>query len=318
MKKNELHPEAFKIINEILVAEKNGKRLPLYKLNPKEARKAYLDARASLSPPTPDIQKVFNFKIPVGNKFIKARYYRGFESKNKILPITIFFHGGGWVIGDLDTHDVICRQLVNKGDFDIISVDYSLAPENKFPTAIKESIKAIDFIAKNPLSLPYDTSKIVLCGDSAGGNIATVCSINAKIKKTPKISLQVLIYPAVHIGSKYPSKQKYDGIILSDKLMNWFESKYLQNKDLKDWRASPILYKNLKNCPPALIILAGCDPLRDEGEAYSKALKDAGNKVEVVEFKGQIHGFLTMGARISDTAKLIDLVIEKINSCFKK
>ena len=97
------------------------------------------------------------------------------------------------MIGDLDTHDVICRQLVNKGDFDIISIDYSLAPENKFPNAIKESIKAIDFIAKNPLSLPYDTSKIVLCGDSAGGNIATVCSINAKIKKTP--ILLVLIFP---------------------------------------------------------------------------------------------------------------------------
>ena len=316
MKKDELNPEALKIINDIERLEKNGERVPLHKLNYIEARKSYLAMRGSLSPRPPHIYRVSNIKIPVKGKYINARYYRGFKNEKKLLPVTIFFHGGGWVIGDLDTHDVICRQLAIKGNFDVISIDYGLAPEHKFPVAINESVEAINFIAHNSLNLPYDKTKIALCGDSAGGNIAAVCCINAKINSFPLISFQALIYPSIHIGSNYPSREKYDGFILSKQLMSWFEEKYIDNKDLNDWRAAPILYKNLKNLPPSLIVLAGCDPLKDEGIAYAKALKKSGNSVEVFEFKGQIHGFLTMGAKISDTRKLITLVCERINNSF--
>jgi len=317
MTDKELHPEALSIINDIREAEKNGERVPMYKMNHIEARNAYLAMRGSLSPPAPDVHNILDIKIPVKGQKIKARYYRGINNNNKnLLPVTIFFHGGGWVIGDLETHDVVCRQLANQGNFDVISIDYRMGPEYKFPTAIKDSIDSINWLANNSLNLPIDTNKIAVCGDSAGGNIAAVCCINSKINSGPKISFQVLIYPSTHLGSDYPSKNKYDGFILSKLLMKWFEEKYINKNDLKDWRAAPMLYKDLKGLPPSLIIVAGCDPLKDEGIEYGKKLIKADNYVEIKEFEGQIHGFLTMGARISDTEKLIKLICNKINNVF--
>tara|TARA_B100000686_G_scaffold327034_1_gene385523 strand:+ start:20851 stop:21804 length:954 start_codon:yes stop_codon:yes gene_type:complete len=317
MTDKELHPEALSIINDIREAEKTGEKIPMYKMNHIEARNAYLAMRNSLSPPTPDVYKILNIKIPVNDQKINARYYRGINKNNKkLLPVTIFFHGGGWVIGDLDTHDVVCRQLANEGNFDIISIDYRMGPEYKFPTAINDSIDSINWIKNNSLNLPIDVNKVAVCGDSAGGNIAAVCCINSKLNTGPNISFQALIYPSTHLGFNYPSKEKYDGFILSKLLMNWFEEKYINKANLTDWRAAPMLSKNLKNLPPSLIVVAGCDPLKDEGIEYGKKLKRAGNNVEIKEFKGQIHGFLTMGARISDTEKLIKLISNKIDNAF--
>ena len=317
MSDKNLHPEALAIINDIRLAEKSGERIPLYKMNHIEARNAYLAMRDSLSPPAPEVYRITNIQIPVKGQNIKARYYRGINNNNeKILPLTIFFHGGGWVIGDLDTHDVVCRQLANQGNFDIISIDYRMGPEYRFPTAINDSIDSINWITNNSLNLPIDASKIAVCGDSAGGNIAAVCCINSKTNYGPSISFQALIYPSTHMGGNYASKKKYDGFILSKLLMNWFEKKYIDKDQLNDWRAAPMLFKDLSNLPPTLIALAGCDPLKDEGIAYGEALKKAGNKVETKIFEGQIHGFLTMGARINDTTKLINLVSDRINNAF--
>ena len=317
MSDKNLHPEALAIINDIRLAEKSGERIPLYKMNHIEARNAYLAMRDSLSPPAPEVYRITNIQIPVKGQNIKARYYRGINNNNeKILPLTIFFHGGGWVIGDLDTHDVVCRQLANQGNFDIISIDYRMGPEYRFPTAINDSIDSINWITNNSLNLPIDASKIAVCGDSAGGNIAAVCCIHSKTNSGPSISFQALIYPSTHMGGNYASKKKYDGFILSKLLMNWFEKKYIDKDQLNDWRAAPMLFKDLSNLPPTLIALAGCDPLKDEGIAYGEALKKAGNKVETKIFEGQIHGFLTMGARINDTTKLINLVSDRINNAF--
>jgi len=191
-----------------------------------------------------------------------------------------------------------------------------MGPEYRFPTAINDSIDSINWIANNSLNLPIDASKIAVCGDSAGGNIAAVCCINSKTNSGPSISFQVLIYPSTHMGGNYASKKKYDGFILSKLLMNWFEKKYIDKDQLNDWRAAPMLFKDLSNLPPTLIALAGCDPLKDEGIAYGEALIKAGNKVETKIFEGQIHGFLTMGARINDTTKLINLVSDRINNAF--
>lgn len=318
MSDKELHPDALSIINDVREAEKSGERIPMYKMNHIEARDAYLEMRSSLSPPAPDVHRILDIQIPVKGQNINARYYRGINNNNeKLLPITIFFHGGGWVIGDLDTHDVVCRQLANAGNFDVISIDYRMGPEYRFPTAIDDSINSINWIANNSLDLPINVNKIAVCGDSAGGNIAAVCCINAKLNSTLRISFQALIYPSTHMGSDYPSKEKYDGFILSKLLMNWFEEKYIDKDQLKDWRAAPMLFKDLTKLPPSLIVVAGCDPLKDEGIAYGEALKKAGNSVETITFDGQIHGFLTMGARISDTAKLISLISNQINNVFK-
>ena len=314
---DELHPEAFSIIKDIRIAENAGERIPMYNMNHMEARASYLAMRSALSPPAPKILKSINIKIPVENQKINARYYRGINKDEKeLLPLTIFFHGGGWVIGDLDTHDVVCRQLANEGQFDVLAIDYRMGPEHRFPTAINDAIDSINWVNKNPLDLPIMNNKIAVCGDSAGGNIAAVCCINSKINAEPKIKFQALIYPSTHLGSNYKSKEKYDGYILSKLLMKWFEEKYINKNQLNDWRAAPILFEDLSNLPNTLIVVAGCDPLRDEGIAYGEALKKAGNNVEIKIFKGQIHGFLTMGARISDTNKLIKLVSEKITNSF--
>ncbi len=314
---DELHPEAFSIIKDIRIAENSGERIPMYNMNHMEARASYLAMRSALSPPAPKILKSINIKIPVENQKINARYYRGINKDEKeLLPLTIFFHGGGWVIGDLDTHDVVCRQLANEGQFDVLAIDYRMGPEHRFPTAIDDAINSINWVNKNPLDLPIMNNKIAVCGDSAGGNIAAVCCINSKINAEPKIKFQALIYPSTHLGSNYKSKEKYDGYILSKLLMKWFEEKYINKNQLNDWRAAPILFEDLSNLPNTLIVVAGCDPLRDEGIAYGEELKKAGNKVEIKIFEGQIHGFLTMGARISDTNKLIKLVSEKITNSF--
>ena len=314
---DELHPEALSIIKDIRIAENAGERIPMYNMNHMEARASYLAMRSALSPPAPKILKSINIKIPVENQKISARYYRGVNKDEKeLLPLTIFFHGGGWVIGDLDTHDVVCRQLANEGQFDVLAIDYRMGPEHRFPTAIDDAINSINWVNKNPLDLPIMNNKIAVCGDSAGGNIAAVCCINSKINAEPRIKFQALIYPSTHLGSNYKSKEKYDGYILSKLLMKWFEEKYINKNQLNDWRAAPILFEDLSNLPNTLIVVAGCDPLRDEGIAYGEALKKAGNKVEIKIFKGQIHGFLTMGARISDTNKLIKLVSEKITNSF--
>jgi len=314
MQDKELHPDALEIINDIRIAEKSGEKIPIYKMNHLEAREAYLAMRSALSPAAPDVLVINDLEIPVSDYNIKARYYRGINNNiESILPVTIFFHGGGWVIGDLDTHDVVCRQLANQGEFDVIAIDYRMGPEFRFPTAIDDAIASINWINNNPLNLPINTSKIAVCGDSAGGNIAAVCCINSKISLGPLISFQALVYPSTHMGTHYPSKDKYDGYILSKKLMNWFEEKYIDKIKLSDWRAAPMLYDDLSNLPDSLIVVAGCDPLKDEGITYGEALVKAGNSSETIIFDGQIHGFLTMGARIKDTEKLIRLLSEKIS-----
>ncbi len=256
-----------------------------------------------------------NFKI----ENIPVRYYRGKNnSKNEELPVMIYFHGGGWVVGDLDTHDQICQMLVSNSKYDIISVDYSLAPESTFPKAINEGIKILKAIAKSKFNLKINNKKIMLCGDSAGGNIATVlCNYN-KNRLKANILLQVLIYPATHMFSQYESKNKYDGLILNKKLMSWFEDHYcpknIRDKYVNDIRLSPIKNNKMKGMPDTLIILAECDPLYDEGYLYGSRLKENNVKVEIKVYKGLMHGFLTMGGVIKEVQAVISFINKKINT----
>ena len=253
---DELHPEALSIIEDVRLAENIRRKDSMYKMSHIEARNAYLAMRSIIAP-APEVLKIKDIKIPVENQEINARYYRGINKDEKeLLPLTIFFHGGGWVIGDLDTHDVVCRQLANEGKFDVLSIDYRMGPEHRFPTAINDAINSINWIVKNSLNFPINKEKIAVCGDSAGGNIAAVCSINSKINNGPKISFQALIYPSTHLGSHYKSKEKYDGYILSKLLMNWFEEKYINKNELDDYAATPILYKDLGDLPNTLIAVA--------------------------------------------------------------
>ena len=250
---------------------------------------------------------------------IPVRYYRGKnKSKNEVLPIMIYFHGGGWVLGNADTHDQVCSILVNEGKYDLISVDYSLAPESIFPKAINECKKVLKNISKNKYGLKINNNKIILCGDSAGGNIATVLANYNKNNLKANIILQVLVYPATHMFSKYDSKNKYEGLILNKKLMKWFEDHYcpknIRKKYINDSRLSPIKNKNMKGMPNTLIVLAECDPLYDEGLLYGKKLKENNVKVEIKVYRGLMHGFLTMGGAIKELNSVISFINKKIDS----
>ena len=250
---------------------------------------------------------------------IPVRYYRGKnKSKNEILPIMIYFHGGGWVLGNVDTHDQVCSILVNRGKYDLIAVEYSLAPEAIFPKAINEGKKILKSISENKYDLKINNKKIILCGDSAGGNIATVLANYNKNSLKANVIFQVLIYPATHMFSNYDSKNKYEGLILNKKLMKWFEDHYCPNKIRKkyfdDPRLSPIKNKEMKGMPDTLIVLAECDPLYDEGLLYGKKLKKNNVKVEIKVYEGLMHGFMTMGGAIKEVSSVMTFINKKIDN----
>ena len=208
----------------------------------------------------------------------------------------VFFHGGGWVIGDLDTHDVVCRTLANEGQLIVIAVDYRLAPEHKFPAAVDDAIAATEWIADNAGSLGIDPARLMVGGDSAGGNLAAVVSLHAR-EAGPKIAGQVLIYPATDFRMSHPSHSEPEtSCLLTHSVIRWFRDHYLNNlSDGEDWRASPSRVESLEGLPPAYVLTAGADPLRDEGDEFAERLRKAGVPVEHKTYPGQFHGFITMG-----------------------
>jgi acetyl esterase len=209
----------------------------------------------------------------------------------------VFFHGGGWVIGDLDTHDVVCRKLADEGQLIVISIDYRRAPEHKFPAAVDDAIAATAWIAAHAKELGIDATRLLVGGDSAGGNLATVAAIAARDGNGPAISGQVLIYPATDFTMAHPSHSEPEtSILLTHSVIRWFRDHYLNGTaDIHDWRASPALAKTLVGLPPAYVLTAGADPLRDEGDDYARRLTQAGVAVTHRTFPGQFHGFFTMG-----------------------
>jgi acetyl esterase len=209
----------------------------------------------------------------------------------------VFFHGGGWVIGSLDSHDVVCRKLADEGQLIVISVDYRLAPEHKFPAAVDDAIAATKWIADNARRLGIDASRLSVGGDSAGGNLATVVAISARDGNGPAIAGQVLIYPATDFALTHPSHSEPEtNLLLSHSVIRWFRDNYLNGAaDAEDWQASPARAKTLTGLPPAYVLTAGADALRDEGDEYAKRLKEAGVPVAHQTFPGQFHGFFTMG-----------------------
>jgi acetyl esterase len=272
---------------------------PAYEtLTPAEARAFYLAGRVVTNPEPPELKSVAPLAIPSPAGSIPARVYTPLKlrAKDGLAPCLVFFHGGGWVIGDLDSHDVACRKLADEGQLIVISVDYRLAPEHKFPAAVDDAIAATKWIAGNAKQLGIDAHRLMVGGDSAGGNLAAVVAIAARDGNGPAIAGQVLIYPATDFAMRHPShKEPETSILLTHSVIRWFRDHYLGSADGEDWRASPARMSSLAGLPPAYVLTAGADPLRDEGDEYAKRLKDAGVAVTYRHFPGQFHGFFTMG-----------------------
>jgi acetyl esterase len=258
-----------------------------------------LKVRPVANPEPTELASVTSMTVPGPAGTIPVRLYtpKTLRKKDGMSPCLVFFHGGGWVIGDLDSHDVVCRILAHEGEMIVISVDYRLAPENKFPAAIDDAIAATRWISDNAVQLNVDAKQISVGGDSAGGNLAAIVAIDARDNGGPKLAGQLLIYPATDFRMSHPSHSEPEtSCLLTHNVIRWFADHYLTSKaDVDNWRASPARVENLKDLPPAYVLTAGADPLRDEGDEYARRLSDAGVAVAYKTYPGQFHGFITMG-----------------------
>ncbi|HMH62095.1 MAG TPA: alpha/beta hydrolase, partial [Bradyrhizobium sp.] len=272
---------------------------PYETVSPAEARELYLKGRFVSNPEPPELASVEPLTIPSPAGSIHARVYTPtrLRTANGLAPGLVFFHGGGWVIGDLDSHDVVCRKLADEGELMVVSVDYRLAPEHKFPAAVDDAIASTKWIAENAKQFGIDASRLMVGGDSAGGNLAAVVAISARNGNGPDIAGQLLIYPAIDFAMTHPSHREPEtSILLTHSVILWFRDHYLSGAaDVGDWRASPARARTLIGLPPAYVLTAGADPLRDEGDEYARRLKEAGVAVTHRTFPGQFHGFFTMG-----------------------
>jgi len=282
---------------------------PLHSLGAPQARVAYKKARAIAQPAPPEVGAVaaLSAEGPAGQ--VPLRYYRPTGSAAAdVLPVLVFLHGGGWTIGDLDTHDVVCRELCNRAACAVVSVDYRLAPEHKFPAAVDDTIAATRWVVQHAQRLAVDPARVAIGGDSAGGNLATVAALALRDAGGPRLALQLLIYPATDFRCNTPSHTKNgSGYLLTREAIDYFSRSYLSGPhEATDWRASPALAASLRGLPPAFVLTAGYDPLLDEGAHYAQALRDAGVPVEYVCFDAQIHGFITMSKLIDEASAAFD------------
>ena len=282
-----LHPQA-QAIADFYAAVRTT---PFEALSPDDARALYNAGQI------PSEEMVFEIRdVDAGG--IPCRLYR--PSSDTDLGLLVFFHGGGWVIGDLDSHDGVCRSLANKSGHAVLSVDYRLAPEHKFPAAYDDCTDALRWAHDNASSLGVDKTRIAVGGDSAGGNLAAAVALAEVVP----LRFQLLIYPAVDMSMKSPSiDENATSPTLTKSVMAWFVNHYMRNSaDHKNIQASPIVAEDslLKRMPPALVITAQFDPLRDEGEAYGKRLVENGVNCTITRYNGAFHGFFNMITLLDD------------------
>jgi acetyl esterase len=273
-----------------------------------EARRAYKETRGPLQAAAPEIASSVDRSIAGPGGPLLLRLYRPLASRaDQALPALVYFHGGGWTIGDLDTHDVICRLLANRAGCAVISVDYRLAPEHKFPAAVEDCWAATRWVREQGAAIGIDLRRIAIGGDSAGGNLAAVVALMARDADLP-LAFQLLIYPATDFANNKPSHNLFaEGYMLTRTSIAWFTGNYLAGPaDIADWRASPLRAASLAGVAPALVITAGFDPLRDEGKAYADRLVEAGVPVRYVCHDGMIHGFFGMTGKIDVARRAID------------
>ena len=269
-----------------------------------EARRKYDASTPIFAPQTPALEAVKDMEVPGAEGPIAARLYRPMAGDGA-LPMLVYFHGGGWVFGSLETHDALCRIVAHEAGCLVAAIDYRLAPEHPFPAGIEDCADAVAWLAENAGTVGGDASRLAVGGDSAGGNLAAAISQIARDRGGPSIAFQWLIYPATDFTADNDSlRVNGDGYLLTRAAIRWTEKQYLSSaEDRTDPRASPGLAADLSGLPPALVQTAEYDPLRDEGKAYANALTAAGVAVEYIRYDGTIHGFMRMGA-IVDRAGL--------------
>jgi acetyl esterase len=286
-----LHPEM-----QLLLATRERMRAgPLRAETPEKARHRMRREVLRHVPSRLPQLDVREFWISGGEGLLRARHYHA-KANGGPHPLIVYFHGGGFVTGDLDTHDSVCRLMCDGAEADVLAVDYRLAPEHPFPAAVDDARAALRWAQLNAQRLGVDPKRIAVAGDSAGGNLSAVISQLAAHDGGPPPALQLLIYPPVDRSKEWPSQALFDGFLLTNADMHWYDMMYTgaSKEALADPRMSPLLAEDLTRLCPAIVVTAGFDPLRDEGEAYGAALQAAGTHVIVKRLDGLLHGFVNM------------------------
>jgi len=242
-----------------------------------------------------EVKRVEDRKIDVNGTSLPIRIYT--PAGEGPLPVLVYLHGGGWVIGDVEGYDPVCRDLCKGAGVVVVSVDYRLAPEHKFPTPVEDCYAATKWVAANAALIGGDSTRVAVGGDSAGGNLSAAVALMARDRGGPSLKFQLLVYPVTdHNLNTGSYRANGEGYLLTKAGMDWFWNHYIGKPgDDANPYMSPLRAANLSNLPPALVITAEFDPLRDEGAAYAEKLKGAGNKIAYTDYKGAIHGFFSLG-----------------------
>jgi acetyl esterase len=297
-----LDPNVKMILDQLVAIEAP----PIHTLSVADAR-ASMDAMVAMMGQGEEVASVEDRTIDAGGQSLPVRIYRPEGVGDGPAPTLVFYHGGGFVLGGLTSHDRDCRALANRGQCQVIAVDYRLAPEHPFPAAADDATAALEFIVANATELGVDAGHLAVGGDSAGGNLAAIAALHARDVGIP-LKLQLLIYPAVDgEDGDYPSRaENATGYMLDQESITWFTAAYFPGGAPKDWRAAPMMAANHEGVAPALVITAEFDPLRDEGEAYATKLESAGVPAKASRYDGLIHGFFGMGAIVPAANAAVD------------
>ncbi|MFZ2388836.1 MAG: alpha/beta hydrolase [Polaromonas sp.] len=286
-------------MRDVLSRMARAGRPPFHALTPVQARAAYEAGSGVLEITKPILARVEDFSIPARDGLaLPARLYApSFEH----LPVLLYFHGGGFTIGSIATHDVLCRQLSHLAGCAVMSVDYRLAPEYKFPTAANDAWDALQWLSAHAENMGLDAARLAVGGDSAGGTLAAMCAVLARDAGLP-LALQLLFYPGCAAHQDTPSHRKFaQGFVLEEESITWFFNQYVRSPaDRDDWRFAPLNAPDMDGVAPAWFGLAECDPLVDEGVMYADKLRAAGVPVDLEIYRGVTHEFIKMGRAIPE------------------
>lgn len=313
---HELDPQTKALIE--LVAKSGA--LPTHQMNPEQARQAYVSRQGIVQPEPAPVAKVDELKIEGSGGEIGLRLYFPSPSDQKPSPALVYFHGGGFVIGDLNTHDGLCRELCNQANCVVISVDYRLAPEHPYPAAALDCLAATRWVRANAEMLQIDPTRIAVGGDSAGGQLAAVVALALRDDPNVNLAFQLLIYPVTDSLMQSDSIERNgEGYLLGKRDLEYYYNHYFQDLDVRrEALACPLLADDLSALPPAFVLTAGFDPLHDEGLAYANALSKAGTSCHYVCFARQIHGFILMGKVIDEANLAVSLCASALKRAFRK
>jgi acetyl esterase len=287
------------VMHQLLDRMARTRQLPLHALTPQQARQVYEVGSGMLDIPGHKLARVEELSIPTRDgATIAARLYAPAQER---LPVLLYFHGGGFTIGSVATHDALCRHLSHLAHCAVVSVDYRLAPEHKFPTAANDAWDALQWLSREAQALGLDGSRIAAGGDSAGGTLAIVCAIAARDAGLP-LALQLLFYPGCAAHQDTPSHKTFaEGFVIGEEQISYFFNHYVNSPaDREDWRFAPLLAPDVEGLAPAWIGLAECDPLVDEGVLYADKLRAAGVRVDLEIYRGVVHEFIKMGRAIPE------------------